>query len=110
MSIGQVESCQVAIPGEQGARRCQIFVCYYLDLIGRLYLFDSFQLCLSPVAVQDQMIQLSQYQRRDQKRSGDGLDCIKKEIVVVLVAIEDRQKAPGIDNKRQRSKSTSEIM
>lgn len=101
--VGKVEGRQVSVAGEQGTRPCQIVARESLHLVSLFDLFEGRELPPASEAVEDEVVQLRQDDRGDDEGSAGSLYGFEEQVVVVLVAVEDRQKPAGVNDERQRS-------
>jgi hypothetical protein len=98
-SVSQVESRQVRVAAEQGSSPRQVVSGNPLDQVGG---FDLFELPLASEAVEDEVVQLSEDQRGDDEGTTSRLHGFEKKLVVILIAVEDRQQPTGVHDERQR--------
>jgi hypothetical protein len=102
-SVSQVESRQVRLAAEQGSSPRQVVSGNPLDQVGGFDLFERGELPLASEAVEDEVVLLGEDQRRDDERTTSHLHGFEKKLVVVLIAVEDRQQPTGVHDERQRS-------
>lgn len=89
--VGQVEGRQVSVAGAKGARSGKILVSESFHFVGSFDLFQGRELCLATESPEDEVVQLSQNDRRDDEGIVSRLDSFEEELVVGLVAVKDRQ-------------------
>ncbi len=89
--VGKVVGRQVSVAGEQGARLHQIVARDSLHLVNLFDLFEGCELPPASEAVEDEVVQLRQDYRGNDKGSAGSLYGFEEQVVVVLVAVKNRQ-------------------